>query len=198
MIQSQAMVEYNILKKRFREAGTLTEEQLDQVMEYFSLETLGKNQFFLEAGKRCSRIGFLDKGILCTFVYDRDGHEVVKHFMEANQFFTDMESYEKQRPAMLNIIALTESRIFYITRTQKQKLEEQIPQCNSIFQSFAAHALNRMIQNQHFLHMGNAEDQYKHFIEHYPNLAQNVPLKYIASYLGITQSSLSRIRNQWL
>jgi len=192
------MVESNILKKRFRASGTLTDEQVDQALEYFSLETLGKNQFFLEAGQRCSRIGFLDQGILCTFVYDRDGQEVVKYFVEGDQFFTDMESYEKQRPAMLNIMALTESRIFYITRTQKQKLEERLPQCNALFQSFAAHALNRMIQNQHFLHMGTAVDQYKHFMEHHPNLAQNVPLKYIASYLGITQSSLSRIRNQWM
>lgn len=176
----------------------LSDEEIEQVCLHFSVETLGKNQYFLEAGQRCSRIGYLDKGILCTLVHDREGNEVVKYFVEDQQFFTDVESYEKEKPARLNIFALTEARIFYITRSQKQKLQEKIPKSNYVFKSFAADALNRMIQNQHFLHVGTAVDQYRHFMEHHPNLARNVPLKYIASYLGITQSSLSRIRNQWM
>jgi len=186
------------LKMQFRQGKMLTEKQVEESCHHFSLEILGKNQYFLEAGRRCSRIGFLEKGILCTFVMDREGHEIVKYFVEPGQFFTDIESYEKDRPARLNIIALTEARILYITRSQKHQLQQKIPQSNYVFKSFAAEALNRMIQSQHFLHMGTAVDQYKHFIEHHPELAQNVPLKYIASYLGITQSSLSRIRNQWL
>jgi CRP-like cAMP-binding protein len=186
------------LKKMFLETGRFTEEQGDEVCRHFSLETLGKNQYFLEAGQRCSRIGFLEKGILCTFVLDSEGHEVVKYFVEAGQFFTDMESYTKNRPARLNILALTEARIFYITRSQKQELQQKIPQSDYVFQSFAAQAMNRMIQSQHFLHLGTAVEQYKHFLEYHPELAQQVPLKYIASYLGITQSSLSRIRNQWM
>ena len=197
-VYSPGMEESQTLKNIFREKAMLSDEEIEQACLHFSVETLGKNQFFLEAGQRCSRIGFLQKGILCTFVYDREGQEVVKYFVEDNQFFTDVESYEKEKPARLNIFALTESRIFYITRSQKQKLQDKIPKSNYVFKSFAADALNRMIQNQHFLHMGTAVDQYKHFMEHHPNLAQNVPLKYIASYLGITQSSLSRIRNQWL
>jgi CRP-like cAMP-binding protein len=186
------------LRIKFLQTGLFTEEQADEACRHFSLETPGKNQYFLEAGRRCSRIGFLEEGILCTFVMDSEGHEVVKYFVEAGQFFTDMESYTEDRPARLNILALTEARIFYITRSQKQELQHKVPQSDYVFQSFAAQAMNRMIRSQHFLHMGTAVDQYKHFIEHYPELAQNVPLKYIASYLGITQSSLSRIRNQWM
>jgi len=191
-------MESDTLKKQFLQSGRFAEDQADEACRHFSLETLGKNQFFLEAGQRCSRIGFLEKGILCTFVMDREGQEVVKYFVEAGQFFTDMQSYAKDRPARLNVLALTEARIFYITRSQKQELQTKIPQSDYVFQSFAAQALNRMILSQHFLHVGTAVDQYKHFIQHYPELAQQVPLKYIASYLGITQSSLSRIRNQWL
>ena len=186
------------LKKMFLETGRFTEEQADEACRHFSLETLGKNQYFLEEGQRCSRIGFLEKGILCTFIRDRVGHEVVKYFVEAGQFFTDIESYEKDRPSRLNILALTEARVFYITRSQKRELQQKISHSDYVFKSFAAEALNRMIQSQHFLHVGTAVDQYKHFTEYYPELAQQVPLKYIASYLGITQSSLSRIRNQWL
>jgi hypothetical protein len=63
-----------------------------------------------------------------------------------------------------------------------------------LLQKFAADAFNQLVRNRNFLQFGDAEEQYQHFLKHHPNLAQNVPLKFIASCLGITQSSLSRIR----
>jgi hypothetical protein len=60
----------------------------------------------------------------------------------------------------------------------------------------AMQAMNEMIRKQGFLRIGDATSQYRHFVEHFPSLAQQVPLKYIASYLRVTQSSLSRIRKQ--
>jgi hypothetical protein len=57
-------------------------------------------------------------------------------------------------------------------------------------------AMNAMIRKQEFLSLGDAAGKYRHFIKHFPEVAQQVPLKHIASYLQITQSSLSRIRRQ--
>ena len=133
-------MESDTLKKQFLQSGRFAEDQADEACRHFSLETLGKNQFFLEAGQRCSRIGFLEKGILCTFVMDREGQEVVKYFVEAGQFFTDMQSYAKDRPARLNILALTEARIFYITRSQTRTSNKNTPKrlCFSILCSPSA------------------------------------------------------------
>lgn len=184
------------LANKLKESKFLTKEEIERACQFFEVEELDKNRYYLEAGKRCSRIGFLESGILCTFVYSQAGEEVVKYFVEDHQFFTDMESYENATPALLNIMAIVNSRVWSITKWQNAQLHSEIPNWKHALNFFAAQALNRMIQNQHFLKLGEAADQYKHFLKNHPNLARQVPLKYIASYLGITQSSLSRLRRE--
>lgn len=190
------MEEHHILTENIRHNGLLSNEEIQEICKHFRKEDLRKNQFFLEEGKRCSKIGFLESGILCTFLYSRAGEEVVKYFVEDQQFFTDMESYKNATPASLNIMAVMSSRVWSITKSQNEQLQKDIPNWQHALNFFAAEALNRMIQNQHFLKLGEAADQYKHFLKNHPDLARQVPLKYIASYLGITQSSLSRLRRE--
>ena len=190
------MATFESLGKIIRDADVLNDEQVNWILQHFQLLTLKKNDFFLEAGKRSKRIGFLNEGILCSFIYSKEGEEVVKHFIEPYQFFTDIDSYEQSIPAKLNIQAVFNSQVFYITKTDNQKISAELPQWGYLLKKFAADALNQMVRNRNFLQFGDAEEQYRHFLKHHPNLAQNVPLKFIASYLGITQSSLSRIRRQ--
>lgn len=181
---------------QLKKVQVLTDKEIEQICSSFEKENLSKNHFFLESGKRCTKIGFLCRGILCSFIYNTEGYEVVKHFLEPHQFFTDLESYEKNQPAMLNIVAVTDSVILSIQKQENNKLQAQIPKWEYVQGLFASQALNRMIQMQNFLHFGSASDKYQHFVKNYPNLARHVPLKYIASYLGITQSSLSRLRRE--
>lgn len=180
------------------ETHALTDEETEEICSSFGEHVVKKNRFFLEAGQRCTRIGFLCTGILCSFIYDEEGHEVVKHFPEPRQFFTDLESYEKEQPAKLNIIALTDTTILSISKQENDALQKRIPKWELLMGLFASKALNHMIQMQNFLHFGSAADKYRHLVQNYPNLARHVPLKYIASYLGITQSSLSRLRREIL
>ncbi len=184
------------LKEIIERSNILEKEQVKWILEHFQDENLKKNQFCLEAGNRSSRIRFLESGILCSFIYNKEGEEVVKHFVEPGQFFTDIDSYEKGIPTKLNIQAVVNSRVFSISKTDNEKINKELPQWGYLLKQFAAEALNLMIRNRNFLQFGSAVEQYQHFLKHHPNLAQNVPLKYIASYLGITQSSLSRIRRE--
>lgn len=190
------MAAFESLENIIRDADVLNDEQVNWILQHFQLFTLKKNNFFLETGNRSSRIGFLKEGILCSFIYSKEGEEVVKHFIEPYQFFTDIDSYEQSIPAKLNIQAVLDSQVFYITKTDNQKISAELPQWGYLLKKYAAEALNLMVRNRNFLQFGDAEEQYQHFLKHHPNLAQNVPLKFIASYLGITQSSLSRIRRQ--
>jgi len=184
------------LSTTLKKVNILSDTEVEQITAFFEIENISKNQFFLEAGKRCNEIGFLCKGILCSFIYDSEGNEVVKHFLEPYQFFTDLESYEKAQPAKLNIIAVTESIILSINKQHNHKLQAAIPKWEYVQGLFASQALNRMIQMQNFLHFGTATEKYQHLVKNHPNLARHIPLKYIASYLGITQSSLSRLRRE--
>ena len=136
----------------------------------------------------------MEDGILVTYIYSQDGKEVVKYFVEHNQFFTDLDSYDNRNEAVINIQAVVDSTVLSISRADNEIIQSKIPQWDSILKGFAAEALNTMIRNRNFLNFGTAEDQYAHFVQQHPTLARHVPLKFIASYLGVTQSSLSRIR----
>jgi len=182
------------LSEKLKQTNLLSSEEIDFICSRFQQETLQKNECFLQSGNRCSRIGFLEDGILVTYIYSQEGEEVVKYFVELNQFFTDLDSYEQKSSAVLNIQAVVESTVLSISRADNEIIQSKLPQWDSILKSFAAEALNKMIRNQNFLHFGTDEDQYAHFVQQHPNLVRHVPLKYIASYLGVTQSSLSRIR----
>lgn len=185
---------HKALFAQLKEINILSDSEIEQICTCFKTETIHKNHHFLEAGKRCTKVGFLSEGILCSFIYDTEGSEVVKHFLEPYQFFTDLESYENTKPAKLNIVAVTNSTILSINKSDNDRLLSEIPKWEHVQGFFASQALNKMIQMQNFLHFGSAIEQYQHFVKNHPNLARHVPLKYIASYLGITQSSLSRLR----
>lgn len=184
------------LSTTLKKVKNLSDTEIEQISAAFETRNISKNRFFLEAGKRCNKIGFLSKGILCSFIYDAEGNEVVKHFLEPYQFFTDLESYEKAQPAMLNILAVTDSIMLSIDKQDNDKLQTLSPKWEYVQGLFASQALNRMIQMQNFLHFGTAAEKYQYLVKNHPNLARHVPLKYIASYLGITQSSLSRLRRE--
>ena len=179
-----------------RKTKLLSEDEIAGICSHFTSENILKNHFFIESGNRCSRVGYLVSGIMCSYIISERGEEVVKYFIEPDQFFTDLDSYEKSEPAMLNIQAVTDSSILYITRKANQNLLSQYPKWGQVLGIFASTALNNMIQAKNFLHFGSAKDKYRHFVQHHPNLARQVPLKYIASYLSITQSSLSRLRRE--
>lgn len=188
--------QYEALSAQLNRVNILSDDDISQICSYFKTETIRKNHYYLESGKRCSKIGFLCSGIICSFINNSEGYEVVKHFLEPYQFFTDLESYEKAKQAKLNLIAITESTILSINKQDSDKLQDEIPKWEHVLSLFASQSLNKMIQMQNFLHFGSTTDKYQHFVKNYPNLARNVPLKYIASYLGITQSSLSRLRRE--
>lgn len=187
---------YEALSAQLNEVKILSDIEIEQICSYFKTETIPKNHYYLEAEKRCTKIGFLCNGIICSFIYNSEGFEVVKHFLEPHQFFTDLESYEKAKPANLNLIAVTESTVLSISKQNNDKLQDEIPKWEHVQGLFASQALNKMIQMRNFLNFGSATEKYQYFVKNFPNLARNVPLKLIASYMGITQSSLSRLRRK--
>lgn len=186
----------NILAEFLSKDSSLKREEIESICGYFHPETINKEESLLLVGNKYNKIVFVIEGILRVFVIDPNGEEVVKNFIEPKSFFSDIESFEKNLPSVINVSAVTDCKILTISKSDADKLIYQLPKWEYLMKVGAMQAMNDMIRKQNFLRIGNSIDQYHYFVEHFPNLAQQVPLKYIASYLRITQSSLSRIRKQ--
>jgi CRP-like cAMP-binding protein len=176
--------------------SSLKPEEIELICDYFQPEFIKSESQLLNAGHKYKKFVFVVEGILRVYIIDNFGDEVVKNFIEPKSFFADIESLEKNQNSFINVSAVTDCAILTLTKTDSDKLINQLPKWEYLIKVGAMQAMNDMIRKQEFLRIGDSAEQYNYFIKHYPLLAKQVPLKYIASYLGITQSSLSRIRRQ--
>jgi CRP/FNR family transcriptional regulator, anaerobic regulatory protein len=176
--------------------SSLKPVETEIVCSYFRKETLGREKSLFMQGQRYKKIVFTVEGILRVFIIDPSGEEIVKNFIEANEFFSEIESFEKDLPSVINVSAVTDCTLLTLSKVDSDKLIKELPQWEYQMKLGEMQAMSEMIRKQNFLRIGDSADKYRYFVENFPSLAQQVPLKYIASYLRVTQSSLSRIRKQ--
>ena len=138
----------------------------------------------------------VESGCLMSYYTDKKGDDHVLQFSSAGWWTGDLQSFTKNQPAIYSTRALTDSTVFYLHKTDMDQLFDRHPKFERyfriLFQNALITQLDRIIQNN----SDTAEDRYERFRKKYPSLEQYVPLKYIASYLGITPEFLSKIRRR--
>ncbi|MBN1767066.1 MAG: Crp/Fnr family transcriptional regulator [Prolixibacteraceae bacterium] len=154
-----------------------------------------KNEMILEEGAICRFFYFFEKGLV-RFCCNVDGEDVTKMFCVAPYCFTSKVSFRNQTPAHESIQALDDCILWQITYDQYKKLE-QINSWNifmrKLLNEIQEFVENRLLESKVF----TAEKNYENLLKRYPaSLIHKIPLKYLASFLGVAPQSLSRIRNK--
>ncbi|NHF59111.1 Crp/Fnr family transcriptional regulator [Flavobacteriaceae bacterium TP-CH-4] len=169
-----------------------TPEDWNTIAPTFQKIVVGKGQLLLKEGDISNHLCFLEDGLLRFYLW-KDGESVTKFFTEAPYMFTSQRSFNQRQPARESIEALEDSIIWQISYEQHQELLQM-----TVWKRFA----DKITQEVQFftenileeLQNETAEHRYRLLLENRPELVRRVPLKHLASYLGITQQSLSRIR----
>ena len=172
----------------------LNDTQVEILKGLVSIREYAVNEHFLEAGKYSKEIAFIDKGVFRVYFYDKEGHEIVRYFLQENQFLVDLYSYENNVICSEYIQSLTKSRLIIISKNSFEKLTKLIPNWKNITNKITQNALLEKLNNRSELVNQDATTRYLEFLNKNPNLVNRIPLGYLASYLGIKQQSLSRIR----
>lgn len=158
--------------------------------------TIKKNYVLLNQGEFCKDTFFVEDGLLRQYALNQNGKEHILSFAPENWLVTDRDSAYFNQPASYSIQALEDSKVVLIDDAFMNKLSELVPE-------FTAYN-NRLLHN-HIRHLqdrigmllsATAEERYLNFIAMYPNVLMRVPQTMIASYLGITPESLSRVRKE--
>ena len=159
-------------------------------------KNLQKKESLLKQGQPCSVINYVHEGALRAYYRDRDNNESIIMFAINDWWVTDMYSFATGSPAVLDIEALEESTIFQLQKSDLEQLFKNVPKFERFFRIIMQNAYVReqlrTIQN---LSM-SAEERYNNFLKKYPQFAKQVPLKQIASYLGMTPEFLSVLRKK--
>ena len=152
----------------------------------------------LHEGEICVHKTFILQGLLRILSVGENGAEHILRFVEAGNWIIDPESYFNHLPSKYNIDAIEPSEVVLFHRDDFHFLNDHIPALNKHTQSiFRESVLN--LQNQ--LHMtisGTSEEKYRHFIETHPGISRRIPLHMVASYLGLSRETLTRIRQKML
>jgi len=176
----------------------LDDQDLDRITSLAIPKTLRRNEFLLREGEICRYKIFIAKGLLRTFGTAADGSEHILQFAPEHSWTLDVESYDRQQPAHSNIAAVENSEVLLWPKTDFDSLLADIPQ----LKSFSQQLVSRNIYNSRHRILtalsATPEEKYQEFIQSFPDLLSRLPLHMIASYLGISLKTLTRIRQAQL
>ena len=182
------------LRKFIENYTSLPKEEWKQIIECFVQRIVEKDEVVLQEGKICKHLYFVESGLL-HFYINKDGNSITKFFTEAPYFFTSQASFNAQKPATENIQAIEKSIIWQISYNQLNelyKLKSWTDFARKIIQEvqFFTEEILEELQTE------TAEFRYEKMLKNEPQLLKRIPLKILASYLGIAPQSLSRIRKK--
>jgi len=176
----------------------LPREALDEMRASFSKITLPKGTQILEQGKTCHKLYFIEKGLARSYYYNEKGKDITVWFFIDNNVMVSVESFFQQKPSLYQMELLEDSTLHYITYEKLQQLFDKHHSIERFGRLLAIQLLTKVVDKLNAIQFQTAKERYRFLIEKYPNIAYRAPLGHIASYLGITQETLSRIRAEFL
>ncbi len=186
---------YPAFRQLLSQIVPFTEKELDMVESQFVFRQVPKKYKLVEEGKIANELYFVLKGLIRLY-YTKDGEEITGFIFKENLFGSSYDSFLRQTPSIQTLETLEDSEILVITKEKMEMLYETVPKVNVLTRKVAE---QRFINSQMILSsfiLDSPEERYRKFEMQNKDLLQRVPQHIIASYLGITHVSLSRIRKR--
>jgi CRP-like cAMP-binding protein len=174
----------------------LSEEEQACIQALFTYRKFRKGQYILQQGDVSRHETFVLKGMTRTYETNEQGQEHVLFFGPEDWWVGDMYSFLKGTPSNYNIDCLEETEVLQITKPNLELLYEKVPQCNKYFRILLQQAFIANTQRIGATMTQSALQRYQEFQVKYPSIENRIPNHQVASFLGITPQSLSRVRRQ--
>lgn len=188
---------FDVLVKYLKEKSSLTDDEIEQFRASSTTRRFRKRQYLLQEGDICHYNSFVAKGCMRMYRVGDNGVEHMLRFAIETWWMADYESYNSGNPSKNNIDALEDTELIMIQKNDFDALVKAIPNFRIFKEKLETRSYdasqNRILSNI----SDTAEKRYENFIQKYPDIYNRVPLHMIASYLGLTRETLSRIRKQY-
>lgn len=187
---------FEVFEKYLRGWAEFSEEELNLIRAACTEKTLRKWQSILHDGEIWKINCFITSGCFRLYRFSPDGTDHTLRFGVENWWISDQESYNHETPSEYNIEALAASKVIIWTKPQWEALLNTIPTLKLFQEKLFARSLETSNRRIYSLISNSAEEKYLEFQRTYPKVFNKVPLHMVASYLGISRETLSRIRKQ--
>jgi CRP/FNR family transcriptional regulator, anaerobic regulatory protein len=176
----------------------LSEEEEAVVLSKLRPVNLKRREHLLKQGQVARDLAFVMEGCLRAYALDDNGFEHILQFAPAGWWISDMSSVISRRESLLNVDAIKPSEVLLLSREDQLSLFDEVPKLERYFRVLTENGLvssrMRLIENLSLA----ARQRYQRFCQTYPNLINEIPQKYIASFIGVTPEFLSKIRGEKL
>jgi CRP-like cAMP-binding protein len=179
----------------FKQFSPVSEEGKKAIESISTIVRSQKNKDLQRIGHTCKTIYFIKKGLARIYYY-KDGNDITDSFSFENNLIVRVESLFTGKPSRKAIQILEEAEIIAIDASKLFKLYDTYPEIERLFRKIFEVSHVETVNRIEGIQFHTAEERYKALLAEAPDIIKRAPLKYIASYLGITQVSLSRIRGQ--
>lgn len=177
---------------------SLENREKDLFVSLLKPDVITRKKVMLQTGEICRYSTFVTRGCLRGYTYDKNGMEHVLNFAPKGWWIADMYSLISQKPGILNIEALEETEVLKLSKSNQELLYKEIPKFERFFRIIIEKSLvasqERVLDNLSL----TAEERYTRFCNKYPSLIEHIPLKQVASYIGVTPEFFSKMRNNLL
>ncbi len=183
------------LKQHITEIVPLTDEEFEFVLSHFAHVKKRKHQYLVQEGEVVNKEYWIIKGCVKSYYLDANGKEHILRFAMEHWWITDYESFVKQTPSKIYVDCMEECELLYISFENRDKLTSQMHKMERFWAKKSK--LGRIALQNRVLSLlkNSAKERYDLLQEQYPSLIQRVPKKLIASYLGVSRETLSRLNS---
>jgi len=173
--------------------GSLNKQQIELVINKGQVLEIKKDSYFSEAGKIPKQVGFIVDGVIRGCYFNNKGEEITRCFISENSLVCDYVNFEASTSSSEYLQAVTDCTLIVFSKKDWEELSHTIVGWD-IIKNKMVHLCMYQKSRKGPVISQDATTRYLEFLENYPLLINRIPLSYIASYLGVTQQSLSRIR----
>jgi len=188
---------FELLFQKLEEKIKLTEEEKKLSRSFFVPKKLRKKQYLLQEGDVCKYVAFVEKGLLRSYTINDKGQEHINQFAFEGWWIADQFSFLTREPSKYNIEAMEDCELLLLSKSSEDEMLDKIPKFERYFRILLQ---NNLIATQKRLVSSlsqTAEERYSELIQDCPTtLPHRIPQHMLASFLGITPETLSRIRRQ--
>ncbi|WP_344930859.1 Crp/Fnr family transcriptional regulator [Aquimarina addita] len=173
----------------------ITNQHIGKITSLFTESELKKGEYFIKSGQYCEKLSFVRSGFIRVFA-NAKGKEITQWISTQGYFITDLYSFTFKQRARWNIQALTDCTLYTINKENYALLNNVVPNWAEIEKQFIASCFIQL-EDRVFNHLSlSSKERYDKFFEDNKEIFNQVPLQYIASMLGMSPETFSRIRNK--